>query len=256
MGTGGGERHDWSALREEYARGGLTETDLAADPFEMFHRWMNDAIAARLPEPNAVVVATATPDGVPSVRMVLLKGVSAEGFVFFTNLWSRKGEELRANPACALLFPWHPLERQIRVEGPASMLAEDEVAAYFATRPRRSRIGAWASPQSREVAGREELAASYAALEERFGGGDGTSEDGRSGRGASGAGASGGGTPGDEGEVPVPPEWGGFRVRPESFEFWQGRPGRMHDRLVYRRGDAAEGGATPTPGWTIHRLAP
>ncbi len=136
------------------------------------------------------------------------------------------------------------------------MLAEDEVAAYFATRPRRSRIGAWASPQSREVAGREELAASYAALEERFGGGDGTSEDGRSGRGASGAGASGGGTPGDEGEVPVPPEWGGFRVRPESFEFWQGRPGRMHDRLVYRRGDAAEGGATPTPGWTIHRLAP
>ncbi len=255
MASTDGERHDWSALREDYARGGLTEADLADDPFEMFHRWMNDAIAAQLPEPNAIVVATATPDGVPSVRMVLLKGVSAGGFVFFTNLWSRKGEELRANPACALLFPWHPLERQIRVEGPASMLAEDEVAAYFATRPRRSRIGAWASPQSREVAGREALAASYAALEERFGGGDGTSGAGGSGGGASGEGASGEGASGEGGEVPVPPEWGGFRVRPESFEFWQGRPGRMHDRLVYRRTPTEEDAAAD-PGWTIHRLAP
>jgi pyridoxamine 5'-phosphate oxidase len=226
MATTDGERHDWSGLREDYARGGLTEADLTDEPFEMFHRWMDDAIAAQLPEPNAMVAATATTDGVPSVRMVLLKGVSPEGFVFFTNLWSRKGEELRANPACALLFPWHPLERQIRVEGPASVLDEDEVAAYFATRPRRARLGAWASRQSREVSGREELTATYAALEARYGAGD------------------------DGEPVPVPSEWGGFRVRPDSFEFWQGRPGRMHDRLVYRR--TPEDATT----WTTHRLAP
>ncbi len=222
-----GERHDWKALREEYARGGLVEGDLAADPFEMFHRWLEDAVAAALPEPNATVVATATADGVPSARMLLLKGVSAGGFVFFTNLGSRKGEELRANPACALLFPWHPLQRQIRVEGVASLLGEDEVAAYFATRPRAARLGAWASRQSRVVAGREELASAYAVAEARFA---------------------------PDGEVPVPPEWGGFRVRPESFEFWQGRPGRMHDRLVYRRTpSAADPGGS---GWTTSRLAP
>lgn len=221
-GTGSGEgRYDWVALREEYARGGLMEDDLADEPFEMFDRWMSDAIAAELPEPNAMVVASASPDAVPSLRMVLLKGVSVDGFVFFTNLSSRKGEELRANPACALLFPWHPLERQIRIEGVASVLGEDEVAAYFSARPRRSRIGAWASHQSREVSGREELAAAYAEVEARFG---------------------------DDGEVPVPEEWGGFRVHPELFEFWQGRPGRMHDRLVYR---LAQDG-----GWATSRLAP
>ena len=129
MGSGGGERHDWSSLRADYARGGLSEADLADDPFEMFHRWLADAIEAQLPEPNAMVVATASPAGVPSVRMVLLKGVTPDGFVFFTNLWSRKGEELRANPACALLLPWHTVERQIRVEGVASVLEDEEVAA-------------------------------------------------------------------------------------------------------------------------------
>lgn len=213
--------HDWQALREDYARGGLHEDDLTEGPFELFHRWLHDAVAAGLPEPNAMVIASATPGGVPSARMVLLKGVSEDGFVFFTNLHSRKGEELRANPRCALLFPWHPLQRQVRVDGVAETLGEGEVGAYFATRPRGAQLGAWASRQSRPVAGREELAAAYAEAEARFG----------------------------DGEVPVPSEWGGFLVRPEAFEFWQGRPGRMHDRLCYR--PVEDGG-----GWTTLRLAP
>ena len=214
---------DLSTLREEYARGGLDVPDLAADPTAMFERWLGEAIAAGLHEPNAMVVATATADGTPSSRMVLLKGFDAHGFVFFTNQASRKGEELAANPRCALLFPWHPLERQVRVDGVAEVLDQERVDAYFAVRPRRARLGAWASHQSRPVASRAELAASYAEMEERFG-----AED--SGK-----------------EVPVPPEWGGYLVVPEAVEFWQGRRSRMHDRLVYRRdGD----------GWTIERLAP
>ncbi|KQV77780.1 pyridoxine 5'-phosphate oxidase [Nocardioides sp. Root122] len=214
---------DLSTLREEYARGGLDVPDLAADPTAMFERWLGEAIAAGLHEPNAMVVATATPDGTPSSRMVLLKGFDADGFVFFTNQASRKGEELAANPRCALLFPWHPLERQVRVDGVAEVLDQERVDAYFAVRPRRARLGAWASHQSRPVASRAELAASYAEMEERFGAEDSGEE------------------------VPVPPEWGGYLVVPEAVEFWQGRPGRMHDRLVYRRdGD----------GWAIERLAP
>lgn len=223
MSGAGEERPDLGALRENYARGGLEEGDLAPDPFEMFDRWLAEAITAGLYDANAMVVASASPEGVPSARLVLLKGVSDEGFVFFTNLWSRKGEELRANPACALLLPWHPLERQVRVDGLASVLDEGDVKAYFASRPRGSRLGAWASPQSREVAGRAQLATAYADAEARFGADD------------------------SAGEVPVPPEWGGFRVRPHAFEFWQGRPGRMHDRLVYRRTGSS---------WTTHRLAP
>jgi pyridoxamine 5'-phosphate oxidase len=211
---------DLSTLREEYARGGLDVPDLAADPTAMFERWMGEAIAAGLHEPNAMVVATATPDGTPSSRMVLLKGFDADGFVFFTNQASRKGEELAANPRCALLFPWHPLERQVRVDGRAEVLDQERVDAYFAVRPRRARLGAWASHQSRPVASRAELAASYAEMEERFG---------------------------DDEDVPVPPEWGGYLVVPEAVEFWQGRPGRMHDRLVYRRGG---------DGWVVERLAP
>ena len=214
---------DLSTLRAEYARGGLDVPDLAADPFTMFEQWLGEAIAAGLHEPNAMVVATATPGGRPSSRMVLLKGFDADGFVFFTNQASRKGEELAANPRCALLFPWHPLERQVRIDGVAEVLDEARVEAYFRSRPRRARLGAWAAPQSRPVASRAELAAAYAEVQERFG-----DED--SGR-----------------EVPVPPEWGGYRVVPDAVEFWQGRPGRMHDRLVYRRdGD----------GWPVERLAP
>ena len=214
---------DLSGLREEYGRGGLDLPDLADDPIEMFERWLQQAVDAGVHEPNAMVLATATPDGRPSSRMVLLKGVGPDGFVFFTNQASRKGDELAANPHCALLFPWHPLERQVRVEGVASVLGDDEVEAYFHSRPRGAQLGAWASAQSRPVASRAELAAAFAAAGDRFG------ED------------------ESAGEVPVPPEWGGYRVAPDVVEFWQGRRSRLHDRLVYRRaGD----------GWGVERLAP
>ena len=214
---------DLSGLREEYGRGGLDLPDLAGDPIEMFERWLQQAVDAGVHEPNAMVVATATPDGRPSSRTVLLKGVGPDGFVFFTNQASRKGDELAANPHCALLFPWHPLERQVRVEGVASVLGDAEVAAYFHSRPRGAQLGAWASAQSRPVASRAELAEMYAAAGERFG----TDDVRRTGAGAA-----------DVGRLPR---------RPEVVEFWQGRPSRMHDRLVYRRaGD----------GWAIERLAP
>jgi pyridoxamine 5'-phosphate oxidase len=210
---------DLAALREEYARGGLVEADLAEDPVTMFRQWLAEAAASGLHEPNAMVVATVSADGRPSARLVLLKGLDHRGFAFFTNVGSRKGEELAANPRCSLLFPWHPLERQVRVDGTAERLQRAEVAAYFATRPRGSQLGAWASHQSREVSGRQELLDALAGAETRF-----------------------------PEEVPVPEEWGGYVVRPESVEFWQGRPGRMHDRLVYRADGAG--------GWDVVRLAP
>ncbi len=215
-----GHGQDLAALRQEYARAGLTESDLAPDPIAMFRRWFDEAVAAGLHEPNAMVVATAGLDARPSARLVLLKGLSDEGFVFFTNTRSRKGEELGGNPACALLFPWHPLERQIRVDGVAAPLGADAVKAYFGTRPRGAQLGAWASHQSREVAGRDELTTAYDDVAARH--------------------------PEPE-PVPVPEEWGGYLVTPQAVEFWQGRPGRMHDRLVYRRTES---------GWSTHRLAP
>lgn len=216
---------DLAALRREYADAGLREADLDPDPMVMFGRWLDDSLAAGLHEPNAMVVATVSAEGRPSSRMVLLKGVTADGFVFYTGTGSRKAVELATEPRCALLFPWHPLERQVRAEGAASRLPREAVAAYFATRPRASQLGAWASHQSRVVSGREELAAAYAEAETRFAGRD----------------------------VPVPEEWGGYAVRPDLVEFWQGRPGRMHDRLAYRRRSDAPAGHS---AWTVERLAP
>ena len=208
----------YAELRREYARGGLVEGDLTPDPFAMFQRWYHDAVAAAVYEPNAMVVSSATADGRPSSRLVLLKGFTPAGWVFFTNLGSRKGTELLANPRVALLFPWHQLERQVRVDGIAAVLDRAEVAAYFHTRPRGAQLGAHASRQSREVGSRQELDDAWSAADAAY-----------------------------PDEVPVPDEWGGFRVEPEAVEFWQGRPGRMHDRLVYRRDGAA---------WTVRRLAP
>jgi pyridoxamine 5'-phosphate oxidase len=212
---------DLSQLRQEYAAGGLSEADLETEPMAMFRRWMHDAVASGMHEPNAMVVASVGDDGRPSARMVLLKSMD-DGFVFFTNYESRKAAELLGHEDCALLFPWHPLERQVRVEGRAVRLGDEANAAYFATRPRASQVGAGASPQSRVVGSRADLDARYAEAQARFG---------------------------ESGDVPVPPHWGGFRVRPETVEFWQGRRGRMHDRLRYRR--------TPDgTGWVVERLAP
>lgn len=214
---------DLATLREEYEFGGLVEADLTDDPMTMFDRWFEEARVGGIHEPNAMVIATVGADGRPSARAVLLKGYGDDGFRFFTNHDSHKGRDLATNPLCALTFPWFELQRQVRVEGAARQLPRADSEAYFATRPRGSQLGAWASAQSTTVAGREELEASYAAVEARF-----------------------------EGiEVPCPPHWGGYIVAPTLVEFWQGRRGRMHDRLAYRRVGPDSG-----TGWVTERLAP
>ncbi|GGO83893.1 pyridoxine/pyridoxamine 5'-phosphate oxidase [Nocardioides phosphati] len=207
-------------LRSEYGVGPaarpLREEGLPADPLDLFRDWFADA--RELAEPNAMVVATVSPEGQPSSRIVLLKGLDQQGFHFFTNLRSRKGEELAANARCALLFPWHGMQRQVRVEGVATPLSRAEVEAYFHARPRGAQLGAIASPQSRPIS-REEL-------EERFE-------------------AAGRDYPDD---VPVPEGWGGYAVAPHAFEFWQGGTNRLHDRIRYE--------LTGAGTWAVERLAP
>ncbi|MEV6600283.1 pyridoxamine 5'-phosphate oxidase [Actinoplanes sp. NPDC051346] len=207
-------------MRRDYTeRGELLENDLAATWPEQFSRWFSQALEYALPEPNAMIVATADAAGRPSARTVLLKDYDERGFVFFTNYTSRKGAEAQANPQASLVFPWFGMQRQVIVCGEVEKVDRAETEAYFASRPRGSRLGAWASPQSRVVPDRAAVDAGLAAAAERFG----------------------------DSDVPAPPHWGGLRVVPETVEFWQGRSNRLHDRLQYRRA----GG-----NWVVERLAP
>ena len=207
-------------LRKDYDLAGLLEKDLARDPFRQFEKWFQEAQAAKLAEPNAMICSLATRDGKPSSRVILLKGLDGRGFVFYTNYESRKGRELAENPRASLLFPWLALERQVIVEGTVGKVPPEEAAAYFHSRPRANQLGAWASQQSSIVTSRTVLEESLKQLEQKYAGQ----------------------------EVPMPPHWGGYRVVPETVEFWQGRRSRLHDRLRYRRGPAGE--------WIIERLSP
>ena len=205
-------------LRKNYTLGQLSETQVPANPLELFHLWFDQAVKANCPEPNSMALATADLSGNPSVRIVLLKGASDQGFTFFTNYESQKGRELANRPAAALLFHWHELERQVRIKGSVTKVDPAESDAYFHSRPPASRIGAWASPQSNEIPSREFLE----EAEKRF-----LSEHGDN--------------------PPRPDHWGGYRLSPTEIEFWQGRPSRLHDRIQYKLQDQT---------WRIARLAP
>ncbi len=207
-------------LRQHYALESLSETDVRPDPVAQFAFWFEEAISSQILEPNAMTLATATLDGRPSARTVLLKDYGNHGFTFFTNYESQKGEDLAANPRAALLFTWLDLQRQIRIEGQVEKIDPEASLAYFQSRPRSSQIGAWASPQSHVIEGREVLEKRENEIEVKFSGIE---------------------------KLPMPPNWGGYRVIPDVFEFWQGRMSRLHDRILYTR----EGEA-----WKIERLAP
>lgn len=210
-------------MRRDYGTvgtAGLTEAALAPTWLEQFQRWLAEAIAAGVAEPNAMVVATAGADGRPSARTLLLKGLDERGLVFYTNYLSRKAADLAANPYAGVLFPWHAMARQVAVTGRVERVDRAETEAYFATRPRESQLGAWASPQSQVVGGRDELDEALRRTSATYAAGE---------------------------VVPAPPHWGGYRVLPDTVEFWQGREGRLHDRLRYRSTDSA---------WVIERLAP
>lgn len=207
-------------LRKEYRLQGLSEGDVDSNPFEQFKVWFDQAIAAELPEPNGMILATATPDGKPSVRMVLLKGYDQRGFVFYTNYASHKGQQLMANPWGAIAFWWTVLERQVRVEGRVEKVSAAESDAYFQSRPQDSQLGAWVSAQSQVIDSREVLEQRLKQLQREY----------------------------ENQPIPRPPYWGGFRLIPSKIEFWQGRPSRLHDRLLYLHNQDGS--------WTLQRLAP
>lgn len=208
-------------LRQNYTLAGLSEADINPDPMQQFALWFQQAVDADLIEPNAMTLATASPEGKPTARIVLLKGFDERGFVFYTNYESDKGKQLIANPQAALVFLWHKLERQVRIEGRVEQLDATESDEYFHSRPKASQLGAWASAQSQAITSRQVLEENLAALETKY------------------ANAT---------EIPRPPHWGGFRVIPHQIEFWQGRPNRLHDRLVYYGQDDGN--------WKISRLSP
>ncbi len=208
-------------IRKDYKLRSLDESDVAGDPIDQFTRWWDEAIKSNIDEVNAMTLATATKTGMPSARIVLLKGYDANGFVFFTNYESQKGKELAENPQAALVFFWKELERQVRIDGIIEKVAAIESDAYFQSRPAGSRIGAWASPQSKQISGREVIENNYRVFEEKFP---------------------------DPEAIPRPLHWGGYIVKPHTIEFWQGRSSRMHDRIQYK----IEAGNQ----WAIQRLAP
>lgn len=211
---------DLAALREEYTRDGLSRKNLDADPFRQFELWFQQALNSEAATPNAMSLATVSPDGQPSQRTVLLKYFDAQGLVFFTNYESRKAREIVGNPKVSLLFYWPELERQVHITGSAERISAGESLKYFMSRPRGSQIGAWVSNQSSVIGSRQLLMAKFEELKSKF----------------------------QNNEVPLPSFWGGYRVAPNSFEFWQGRPNRLHDRFLYSR---QAGG-----GWGLERLAP